>query len=50
MAPPARLAALILLYSDVQLHIGDLFGGGVVRSRALVTQQKTGRPVQFEVT
>jgi integrase len=34
----------------VQLRVGDLFGGGVVRSRALVTQQKTGRPVQFEVT
>lgn len=34
----------------VQLRIGDLLSGGVVRSRALVTQQKTGRPVQFEVT
>lgn len=34
----------------VQLRIGDLLSGGVVRSRAMVTQRKTGRPVQFEVT
>jgi integrase len=34
----------------VQLRVGDLLSAGVVRSRALVTQQKTGRPVQFEVT
>jgi integrase len=34
----------------VQLRIGDLLAGGVVRSRALVVQQKTGTPVQFEVT
>lgn len=34
----------------VQLRVGDLLAGGVVRSRALVVQQKTGTPVQFEVT
>lgn len=34
----------------VQLRIGDVLSAGVVRSRALVTQQKTGRAVQFEVT
>lgn len=34
----------------VQLRVGDLLSGGVVKSRALVVQQKTGTPVQFEVT
>lgn len=34
----------------VRLRVGDLLAGGVVRSRALVVQQKTGTPVQFEVT
>ena len=33
----------------VSLKIGDLVSGGQVRTRALVVQQKTGRPVQFEV-
>lgn len=33
----------------VGLKIGDLVSGGHVRSRAIVTQQKTGRPVQFEL-
>jgi integrase len=28
---------------------GDLVRGGRVRSRAIVVQQKTGRPVQFEL-
>ena len=34
----------------VQLRISDLLAGGVVRSRALIVQQKTGTPVRFEVT
>ena len=34
----------------VKIRIGDLVSGGAVRSRALVIQQKTGRPVQFELT
>lgn len=34
----------------VRLRVSDLLAGGVVRSRALVVQQRTGTPVQFEVT
>jgi integrase len=33
----------------VQMKIGDLVSGGQIRTRALVMQQKTGRPVQFEL-
>src|SRR5579863_10386912 len=33
----------------VKVKIGDLVSGGQVRSRAIVIQQKTGRPVQFEL-
>lgn len=33
----------------VKVKIGDLVRGGQVRSRAIVVQQKTGRPVQFEL-
>jgi len=33
----------------VRMRIGDLVSGGRVRTRAAVTQQKTGRPVQFEL-
>jgi site-specific recombinase XerC len=33
----------------VKIKVGDLVAGGRVRSRALVVQQKTGRPVQFEL-
>lgn len=33
----------------VKLRIGDLVSGGTIRSRATVIQQKTGRPVQFEI-
>ena len=29
--------------------LGDLVSGGRIRVRALVVQQKTGRPVQFEL-
>jgi site-specific recombinase XerC len=33
----------------VKIKVGDLVIGGRVRSRAIVVQQKTGRPVQFEL-
>jgi len=33
----------------VKVKIGDLTSGGRVRSRAIVVQQKAGRPVQFEL-
>ena len=33
----------------VKLRIGDLIIGGQVRPRAIVVQQKTGKPVQFEI-
>ena len=33
----------------VKIKIGDLVSGGRVRARAAVVQQKTGRPVQFEL-
>ena len=34
----------------VKLKIGDLVSGHDIRTRAIVIQQKTGRPVQFEIT
>ncbi len=33
----------------VKIRTGDLVSGGRVRSRAIVVQRKTGRPVQFEL-
>jgi integrase len=33
----------------VKIRIGDLVLGGQIRSRAIVIQAKTGRPVQFEL-
>lgn len=33
----------------VKLKISDLVSGGSVRTRAIVIQRKTGRPVQFEL-
>ena len=33
----------------VKIKIGDLVSSGHVKSRAIVVQQKTGRPVQFEL-
>ena len=33
----------------VKMRIGDLVSGGSLRNRATVIQQKTGRPVQFEI-
>lgn len=34
----------------VKLRVADVAHGGLVSSRAVVLQQKTGRPVQFEIT
>ena len=34
----------------VTLRVADVAPGGQVRERAIVIQQKTGRPVQFELT
>jgi integrase len=34
----------------VSLRLPDIAVAGAVRSRAIVIQQKTGRPVQFEIT
>lgn len=34
----------------VKIKIADLISGVEIRTRAIVTQQKTGRPVQFELT
>jgi len=33
----------------VKMRIGDIASGGRIKSRAIVVQQKTGRPVQFEI-
>lgn len=34
----------------VRLKVMDIFAGGQVKSRGAITQLKTGRPVQFEIT
>jgi integrase len=34
----------------VKIKIGDVVAGPDIRTRAIVIQQKTGRPVQFELT
>jgi integrase len=34
----------------VRLRINDVSAGGQIRDRTTVTQRKTGRPVQFEIT
>jgi integrase len=34
----------------VKIKIGDLVSGAEIRTRAIVIQQKTGKPVQFELT
>src|SRR4051794_13108737 len=33
----------------VRIKVGDLVSGGQIRSRAIVVQRKTSRPVQFEL-
>lgn len=34
----------------VKMKIGSLVSGSAIRNRSMVIQQKTGRPVQFEIT
>lgn len=34
----------------VKIRIGTLVAGPTIRTRSMVIQQKTGRPVQFEIT
>jgi integrase len=34
----------------VKVRIRDLIAGSEIRTRAIIVQQKTGRPVQFEIT
>lgn len=34
----------------VKIRIGDVVAGAEIRTRSIVIQQKTGRPVQFELT
>lgn len=34
----------------VKIRIGTLVTGPAIRTRSMVIQQKTGRPVQFEIT
>lgn len=34
----------------VKIKIASLVSGPAIRSRSMVLQQKTGRPVQFEIT
>ena len=34
----------------VSLRLGDIIASGALRRRATIIQQKTGRPVQFEIT
>jgi site-specific recombinase XerC len=34
----------------VRLKVGDLLSAGGAKRRVVIIQQKTGRPVQFEVT
>ena len=34
----------------VQLRVRDVAPGGALRERSIVIQQKTGRPVPFEIT
>jgi integrase len=37
-------------YDVVALRLADIIAAGALRRRATVIQQKTGRPVQFEIT
>ena len=34
----------------MKIQIGTLVAGPTIRARSMVVQQKTGRPVQFEIT
>ena len=46
LAIDSKLGACDLL----KLRVSDISNGGRIGSRAIVMQQKTGRPVQFEIT
>jgi len=46
MAPPARRPSDL---AYVKLKIGNVVSGAEIRNRSTVIQQKTGRPVQFEI-
>lgn len=58
LAPNRRDLALFNLAIDsklrgsdlVKMKVSDISNAGVVTARAMVLQQKTGRPVQFEIT
>jgi integrase len=58
MSASARDLALFNLAIDsklrasdlVRLRVEDICSGTLVRDRGIVTQRKTGRPVQFEIT
>lgn len=58
MSASARDLALLNLAIDsklrasdlVRLKVADICSGALVRDRGVVTQLKTGRPVQFEIT
>ena len=34
----------------VRMKVGDVAAGGAMKSRGIIIQKKTGRPVQFEIT
>jgi hypothetical protein len=34
----------------MKIKIGDIVSGAEIRARVIVIQQKTGKPVQFELT
>jgi len=46
LAVDSKLRACDLL----KLRVSDVSNGGRIGSRAMIAQQKTGRPVQFEIT
>ena len=46
LAIDSKLRACDLL----KLRVSDVSNGGRIGSRAMIMQQKTGRPVQFEIT
>jgi integrase len=58
MSASARDLALFILAIDsklpasglVRLKVADICSGVLVRDRGVVTQRKTGRPAQFEIT
>src|SRR3569832_1525632 len=44
------IAAKLRGCDEVKLRVSDAAPGGVLRQRSTVIQQKTGRPVPFEIT